>query len=214
MVLTANPAEKVTTRTLPAGKTNNRFFSKIKSSYNPLKIAKPSLLISKNKFIFKNQAFTLIELIVVMALISILLFFSIPRLDINIFSDDNRNFSTWIIFTVKSLKEKAQQDGVRYVLYVDMDNDLMWSGLETKPETEETPSKDNQYKLPEGMQVLDVEFPGMEQKTSGIAEIYFYPKGYSDKALIHIQDKDHNRNSYVIEPFLSEVKTYDSYIEF
>jgi general secretion pathway protein H len=214
MAWTANPAEKGTTKTLPAGKTNNRFFLKIKPSDNPLKIAKSSLLISKNNFIAKNQAFTLIELIVVMALMSILLFFSIPRLDINIFSDDNRNFSTWIIFTVKSLKEKAQQDGVRYVLYVDMDNNQMWSGLETKPETEESAPKENTYKLPEGMRVLDVEFPGMEQKSSGIAEIYFYPKGYSDKALIHIQDKDHNRNSYVIEPFLSEVKIYDHYIEF
>jgi general secretion pathway protein H len=179
-----------------------------------LKIADPPLLIPNNNFITKNQGFTLIELIVVMALISILLFFAIPRLDINIFSNDNRNVSTWILFTVKSLKEKAQQESARYILYVDMDNDLMWSGLETKPEDQEAASKENQYKLPEGMQVLDVEFPGMERKSSGIAEIYFYPKGYSDKAVIHIQDNDHNRNSFVIEPFLSEVKIYERYIEF
>jgi general secretion pathway protein H len=212
----ASPAVKATTRTSTTGKLNNHiFFQKIYSSFNSVKeTTKLQLLIPINHFTIENKAFTLIELIVVMALISILLFFSIPRLDIDIFSDDDRNFSTWIIFTVKSLKEKAQTESVRSVLYVDMDNNLMWSGLEIKPETQEPAPKENQYKLPEGMQVLDVEFPGMEEKSSGIAEIYFYPKGYSDKALIHIQDKDHNRNSYVIEPFLTEVKIYDRHIEF
>jgi general secretion pathway protein H len=166
------------------------------------------------KYFTKNRAFTLIELIVVMALISILLFFAIPRLDIDIFSDDDRNVSTWILFTVKSLKEIAQQDGVQLTLYVDLDNRMMWTGGKADSESQETASKENQYKLPEGMDLLDVEFPGMEQKTSGIVEIYFYPKGYSDKAVIHIRDNDHNRHSYVIEPFLSEVKIYDRYIEF
>jgi general secretion pathway protein H len=166
------------------------------------------------KYFTKNHAFTLIELIVVMALISILLFFAIPRLDINIFSDDDRNVSTWILFTVKSLKEKAQQDGVQLTLYVDLDNRMMWTGGKADSENQEAAPKENQYKLPEGMDLLDVEFPGMEQKTSGIAEIYFYPKGYSDKAVIHIRDNDHNRHSYVIESFLSEVKIYDRYIEF
>jgi prepilin-type N-terminal cleavage/methylation domain-containing protein len=161
-----------------------------------------------------NHAFTLIELVVVMALISILLFFAIPRLDIDIFSDDDRNLSTWILFTVKSLKEQAQQDATQLTLYVDLDNNMMWTGGVVDAETIETAPKENQYKLPEGIQLLDVEFPGMEQKSSGIAEIYFYPKGYSDKAVIHTRDNDNNRHSYVIEPFLSEVKIHDRYIEF
>jgi general secretion pathway protein H len=171
-------------------------------------------LIPFNHFITHHKAFTLIELIVVMSLISILLFFAVPRLDVNVFSNDDRNVSTWILFTVKSLKEKSQQDAVRLTLYVDLDNDMMWSGGEAESEVKEAAPKENQYKLPEGMQFLDVQFPGVEQKSSGIAEIYFYPKGYSDKAIIHIRDNDHNRNSYVIEPFLSEVKIYDRYIEF
>ena len=148
-----------------------------------------------------------------MALMSILLFFSIPRLDIDLFSNDNRSFSTWILFTVKSLKENTQKQGVRLSLYVDMDNDQMWSGPENSLDTPDAP-KENQYKLPDGLQLLDVEFPGMGQKSSGIVEIHFYPKGYSDKAVIHTRDNENNRNSYVIEPFLSQVKIYDRYVEF
>jgi general secretion pathway protein H len=210
-----NPAGKGTTRISTVGKPSSLLFLKnIFLIEIRLRSAKRPLLIPFNRFITHRKAFTLIELIVVMSLISILLFFAVPRLDVNVFSNDDRNVSTWIIFTVKSLKEKSQQDVVRLTLYVDLDNDMMWSGKEAGPEEKEAAPKENQYKLPEGMQLLDVQFPGMEQKSSGIAEIYFYPKGYSDKAIIHIRDNDHNRNSYVIEPFLSEVKIYDRYIEF
>jgi prepilin-type N-terminal cleavage/methylation domain-containing protein len=181
--------------------------------HNPSLQKKASLRISNQNFIHARNAFTLIELIVVMALMSILLFFAVPRLDINIFSDDQRDFSTWIIFTVKSLKEISQQEGVHYTLYVDMDNDMFWSGRETEEEELE-PQKENQYKLADGFQLMDVMLLDAEEQSSGIAEIHFYPKGYSDKAVIHIRDDDNNRNSYVIEPFLSQVKIYDRYHEF
>ena len=114
----------------------------------------------------------------------------------------------------KSLKEKAQQDGVRLTLYVDLDNDMMWSGGESDSETKETAPKENQYKMPEGMQLLDVEFPGMEQKSSELRKYIFTPKAIPIKPSFISRDNDHNRNSYVIEPFLSEVKIYDRYIEF
>jgi prepilin-type N-terminal cleavage/methylation domain-containing protein len=169
---------------------------------------------SVKRFVKKNRAFTLIEVIVVMALMSILLYFAIPRLDIDMFSNDDRDVSTWLIVTVKSLKETSQQEGIQRALCVDLDNNMMWSGVKSDSLTQEAPPKENQYKMPEGIALLDVEFPGIQQKSSGIVEIYFYPKGYSDKAIIHIRDKNHNRHSFVIEPFLTEVKIYDRYIEF
>ncbi len=162
----------------------------------------------------KQSGFTLIELIVVMALLSMLLFFAIPRLDVHLFSNDARKFSTWLLLTVKSLKEQSQQNGIPLILYVDMDNDAFWTGMVMDDESKEKAKKENQYKLPDDMQLVDVQFPGMEPTSSGIVEIYFYPKGYSDKAVIHIRDGDQKKTSYVVEPFLSEVKIYDRDIVF
>jgi len=181
-----------------------------------LKIIKSLLLIQNNNPVLKNKAFTLIELIVVMALMSILLFFSIPRLDINIFSDDTRDFSTWMLMTVKSLKETSQRENQLYSLCVDLDNDQMWKtqGLQSEQSDQTEAAKQDEYKLPEGLRLIDVEFPEMEKKASGIVEIRFYPQGYSDKALIHIEDNDNKRSSYLVEPFLSQVKIYDHYFEF
>ena len=167
-----------------------------------------------------NSAFTLIELIVVISIISILLAFSLPRLDVSFFSDNDRKISSWILVNVKALKEKSVREQTLFVLNIDLDNNQMWSSsgfvaevTEEADETVETP-KENVYKLPSGYRLTDVEFIDEDKITSGIAEIHFYHKGYSDKALIHIEDDDNLHYSYLIEPFLPHVKIIDEYIEF
>ena len=55
---------------------------------------------------------------------------------------------------------------------------------------------------------------GNEKIRQEIAIINFYPKGYSDRAVIHVEDGHDNRYSYLIEPFLPHVKIKDEYIEF
>lgn len=174
------------------------------------------LLTSKRIYFNKNRAFTLIELIVVISLISILLAFAIPRLDNSFFSNNKRKLSSWILLNVKSLKEKAVREQTKNILVVDIDNNQMWvSGESVSGESVsgDTP-KGNEYKLPDGFRLMDVEFLNDEKITSGIAEIHFYGRGYSDKALIHIEDRDENRFSYLIEPFLLHVKIKDQYVEF
>lgn len=157
-----------------------------------------------------NQAFTLIELIVVISVISVLLAFALPRLDASFFSDKERKLSTWILLNVKSLKEQAVQEQALLVLNIDFDNDQIWSSV--GPMTEETP-KANEIQLPSGYELMDVQFANKEKISSGVAEIYFYQKGYSDKALIHIREDD-NQYSYLIESFLPHVKIFEEYIEF
>ena len=49
--------------------------------------------------------------------------------------------------------------------------------------------------------------------SSGQTDITFYKNGYSDKAMIHIQDGE-EYESYLIEPFLSEVTRYEMYASF
>jgi hypothetical protein len=61
---------------------------------------------------------------------------------------------------------------------------------------------------------MDVEFVNEDKITKGVAGIQFYKKGYSDKALIHIEDKDNMKYSYLIEPFLPHVKIIEEYIDF
>ena len=174
-----------------------------------------------NKITFSNNsAFTLIELIVVISLISILLAFSIPRLDVSFFSDNERKISSWILINVKALKEKSVKDQTLQILNIDLDNNSMWasSGPITDEEADEVfgeeAARENEYQIPSGYRLVDVEFLNEDKITKGIARIHFYRKGYSDKVLIHIEDSDNDRYSYLIEPFLPHVKIIEEYIEF
>ena len=60
--------------------------------------------------------------------------------------------------------------------------------------------------LPEDVELTGVEFPIRGKMSSGQAQIYFYAKGYSDKALIHMQEDNQRRVSFLIEPFLPQTK--------
>ncbi|NIW00138.1 hypothetical protein GWN26_13855 [Candidatus Saccharibacteria bacterium] len=80
------------------------------------------------------------------------------------------------------------------------DQDIEDAAMQTKP-------------LPDGLKIADIEFSVRGKVSSGRTDITFYKNGYSDKALIHVQDGE-AYVSYLIEPFLSEVTRYDTYAGF
>ena len=161
-----------------------------------------------------NQGFTLIELIVVITLISLMLFFVIPRFQVDVLSDNTNKVSRWIMLKVHSLKEKAVREQKLYVLHISLDSNRLWVTSEIMSQEELQAAEANGYELSDDINLLDVEYPDEEKISVGRADIYFYKKGYSDKAIIHISNDDNERRSFLIEPFLSHVRLYDKYIGF
>lgn len=160
-----------------------------------------------------SNGFTLIELIVVISLMGIMLFFSLPRLQNNPFLDDTKRSSRWLIGKVQTLKEIAIRDQKQYTLHLDLDSGRMWETSETmSPEDLESAALQS-YALPVEVRIADVEYPMKGKINSGQTEITFYKAGYTDKALIHLQEGDRYQ-SFLIEPFLSDVKFFETYASF
>ncbi len=153
-------------------------------------------------------------MIVVITLLGILIAFTAPRFQQAIFTDDITNISRWIMVKIPALKEKAVREQRRYTLHLNLDSNTMWITNESMSEEESQKASQNGYVLPENYTFTDVEFTGAHKISSGLADIRFYKQGYSDRALIHIEDNDYNRISFVIEPFLSGVKRVNQYVEF
>lgn len=160
------------------------------------------------------KGFTFIELIVVISLISIMLFLAIPKFRSNILSNSTKTVSRWILIKVPDLKEKAQKEQKRYILHVDFDSNKLWVTSETMSDEPLQSEEINKYQLPEDIKLLDVEYPDQEKISAGQARIYFNEKGYSDKAIIHIENEDNERLSFLIEPFLQRVRLYRQYVGF
>ena len=160
------------------------------------------------------KGFTLIELIVVISLISIMLFFAFPRFQSNVLSDSTKEVSRWILLKIPFIKESAAREQRRYILHVSLDSSKLWITHEAMLEEALQSAETNAYKLPEDIKLLDVEYPDQQKISVGQADIYFNEKGYSDKAIIHFENDDNEKFSFLIEPFLLRVRLYNSYAEF
>lgn len=160
------------------------------------------------------KGYTLIELVVVIALISTMLFFAMPRFRDSVLTDQVRKTSRWVITQTRHLKQQSVREKKDYILHVDMDADKFWISTPDM-ETEALEKAENEaYRLSEDMEIMDVEFPARGKISTGLADIYFYAKGYSDKALIHIQNDEDKQASFLIEPFLPQPKYTEDYSDF
>lgn len=159
------------------------------------------------------NGFSLMELIVVMALLSIMLVFSIPRFHQSLFLDDSKTSSRWITRKIQSLKEAAVRNQKHYTLHFDLDTDHYWETDDSMPAEDLEKAAMHTEPLPDGLKIADIEFPLRGKVSSGRTDITFFKNGYSDKAMIHTQDGG-SYASYLIEPFLSEIKRFDTYASF
>jgi prepilin-type N-terminal cleavage/methylation domain-containing protein len=161
----------------------------------------------------QSGGFTLIELIVVISLIGLMLFFSLPRLQNNPFLDDSKKSARWLIGKVQALKESAIRDQKQYSLHFDLDGGLIWETNESMSQEDYESAVLNSYALPDDVRILDIEYPAKEKIISGQTEITFYKAGYTDKAFIHLQDGE-TYLSFLIEPFLTNVQIIEKYVSF
>ena len=161
-----------------------------------------------------GAGYTLIELVVVISLISIMLAFAAPRLHRAAFSDDTTVVTRWIMTKVPDLKKQAVREKLRYTLHVGIAANTLWVSHQSMPEEELEAAEKNGFKLPGRVRLMDVEYPDARKLSGEIADIHFYRKGYSQKALIHIEGDGGRRLSFFIEPFLASVKVVDGYVGF
>lgn len=161
----------------------------------------------------RNGGFTLIEMMVVISLIGITLLLVVPRFPSTLITDDSKITSRWLIAKVQTLKERAVQDQKIYTLHIGIDNKRLWITNEAMSDQEFQSAEYIGFQLPGNVRVLDVEYPNNRIISVGQAKIAFYRKGYSDRAIIHLEDAE-KRLSFQIEPFLSNVKLYEKHIGF
>lgn len=162
-----------------------------------------------------EQGFTLIELMVVMLLISIVLSIAIPKFGGSAFQDPVKKMSRWMINTVRTLRSAAIQQQKTQGLVIDLSNRRMWIVNDAADEeAAQAEASKKTVPIPDAIRYMDVQFPQQERISSGTAEVRFYPAGYSDQVLIHLETDDDEKLTYLVEPLLPKVKIFDEWIEF
>ena len=135
---------------------------------------------------------------------------SIPRFHNVLLADSAGKTSRWLIGTTQGLRESALRQQQRYTLHIDLDTGTLWTSNASMNEEAILEAAATGYRLPDGMRLRDVEYPRSGRVGTGRADITFYPQGYSDQALIHLDGPDDASRTYAIEPFLSAIEIYET----
>lgn len=161
-----------------------------------------------------TKAFTLLELLVVMLLITIVFAVTVPRLDSSLLQDPRKKTARWITNTISDLRALAIEKQTAYALMIDMDANRMWITNAAMDDDAAAAAAEKAFRLPGGIKIVGVRRPRQDRISSGTAEIDFYPGGYSAQAVINLEDDDAQRFACKIEPLLPKVKVVDEWLEF
>ncbi len=174
----------------------------------------------------KDRGFTLIELVTVMAVMGIVLFFTLPRFDVfNPFGASTTPTGK-LLLLVEQLKSRAIETGQDWLLHLEPSTGKVWvtaakmaEGVAGMPAEKEDGLGNESMPEPvivflEECVLEDVKMPESAQNQETEAEdiaIWFSGDGYCDQAFIHIRENDKDL-TVVLEPFLPRAQLLEGHV--
>lgn len=161
-----------------------------------------------------ESAFTLFELLVVCALISVMLAVAAPTLKNSMLTDPLKASSRQVIGLIKAVREKAIRDQQTYVITFDLSGNRIWyrQGSAAAPEEPEE-VKTDALKLVQPVRIVDIWTKSEGKMNEGRPQLWVSRQGYIDETMIHLENDEDEVLSMLFSPFLGNVRITDSYVE-
>ncbi len=193
----------------------------LKRSYHNPRAAKPRFIKFWTICPKFYQGFTLIELSVVIFLIGLLFFITMPRLGNFLFHSDLKSVVRSLKATVHILRSKSIVTHKNTVLHFDLDEGLYWGTYEIPgkgPETslytsEETSPLISPRKLPQGIKFLDAININSHKKRFGLLSSSFNPKGVIEETVLHLVDENEKVLTIIINAYTGRFLIFDEYVD-
>lgn len=160
-----------------------------------------------------NKGFTLLELVVVIGLLGLMLVVTVPRFRQALTANELKASARKIVGLVGEVRDRAIREHTDYRLHIDIGANRFWVVAEGATAEEATLAKENGFRLPAEVRILDVWLQSRGKVMAGEVVIRFNRKGYIEKSILHLGADDGDRLSLLLTPFLGEIKTYDGYYE-
>ena len=149
----------------------------------------------------------------VVSIMGMVLFFVLPKFQaFQVFPDSGTSLGK-ILRIVENLKTAAVSKNRDFIMHIDSEAGLIWITNDSMEDDEIDQAKENGIKISDKIIILDVEFFGKGLKEAESSGIRFSRHGYSDMALIHLQDQG-NDITIRIEPFLAKAEIENRHVSF
>jgi len=157
------------------------------------------------------NGFTMLEIALVLFLMVGMLSLVIPRMSIG---DNLGSVGRKWVGAMKSFQELAMMGQKTVRLYVDIDRGMYWpmvlDGKEEKIPLD--PTWAMPITLPESIRFADVQV-GVNRRETGRMEIFFYPNGRIDQAIVHLTDVNNHIMGVFVEPVTSMIRITDHRVD-
>ena len=164
--------------------------------------------------------FTLLELMVVLAILGSVMFVTLPKFRALMPSQGSRDGVAVLMQSIETLKRKALMENVDYTLHINPESNHLWTtryGM--TPEMKQT-AKKNAISFDEAIAINFITFSGIpdgqmvwreikdaSDSDAGVYRIHFSHEGFSDMAWIQCRRLDTDQSlTVMIQPFLSRAE--------
>lgn len=160
------------------------------------------------------RAFTLVELIVVMALIGLTVSFAVPQIASFLYADQLKVTVRKLVGLIHRSSQLAQQQQIPYKLTYKSSERSFVVGPETveKKEKDRVEKKENRLQLADSVTVRDLWSWYGGPRSSEEVVIRFNKNGYIEPTIMHLRKDDGQEISVVLSPFLGKVRIVDGYV--
>lgn len=159
-----------------------------------------------------NRAFTLIELIVVLALVSTLLLIALPSVRDTLSAHPVRTEARKLAEIIEETRSRAIREQRDFTLHVDIEKGRFRTCRSAEPAELQERSGNAVYTLPDGVRIAGIQFGNGEIQKAGEAQLLFSGQSYAQPAVIHLL-RDNLCISLTIRPFMNAVEIQEESIE-
>jgi general secretion pathway protein H len=161
-----------------------------------------------------RPGYTLIELIVVMALIGVILGVAAPKIRDVLANDPLKGTARKMIGLVYDARNESIRTHAAHALHMDMETNRFWIDTEMMSDEERELARKEGPVLPDTVRIQDVWLENKGKKSAGETRILFSEEGYVQPAAIHLTCKDGRKWTLTLSPFIGQVKIFEKYVDF
>jgi prepilin-type N-terminal cleavage/methylation domain-containing protein len=165
-----------------------------------------------------SRAFTLLELIVVMALIALITSFAVPQIASFLYADQLKVTVRKLVGLIHQSSQLALRHQAPYLLRYQHNDRTFVVGpekveeKEQEKEKEKAERKENRLRLSDAVTVQDLWSWYAGSRPPEEFVIRFSKNGYVEPTVIHLRKDDGREISVVLSPFLGKVQIVDGHV--